>query len=71
MPAEPVPLPGRHNADKEFEHAISFLEGVLTGHHPRNFAIRLWNGLGIGPGQGVKARFTMIVTKGNNRSTCC
>ena len=56
MPEKPIPLSGRQNADRDVENAVSFLESVLTGYHPRDFAIRLWNGSGIGPEQGEKTR---------------
>lgn len=61
MPDKPIQPPGRQNADKGAENAISFLKSALTGYRPRDFAIRLWNGSGIGSEHGDKPRFTMII----------
>lgn len=54
-------LQKRHACDREVETALSFLKSVLAGYHPRDFAVRLWDGTVWGPEEGEKASFTLVL----------
>ncbi|HEY6873204.1 MAG TPA: cyclopropane-fatty-acyl-phospholipid synthase family protein [Geobacteraceae bacterium] len=49
------------HANRDAETALSFLERALAGCHPRDFAVRLWNGAVLRPEEGYGARFTMVL----------
>ena len=41
--------------------ALAFLEDLLAGYHPRDFAVRLWDGSRWTPEKGRTARFTLVL----------
>jgi cyclopropane-fatty-acyl-phospholipid synthase len=41
--------------------ALAFLEDLLAGYHPRDFAVRLWDGARWTPDEGQVARFTLVL----------
>lgn len=61
MLEEPVPLRGMQSGSRAVETVLSILESVLAEYHPRNFAVRLWDGTLWGPQKGETARFTMVL----------
>lgn len=47
--------------DRATETALTFLQDAFGKHHPRNFAIRLWNGYEWGAEEGQETRFTLVL----------
>jgi len=48
----------RKCADEVAQTALRFLQELLTGYHPRDFAVELWDGTAWGPEKGQFRRFT-------------
>lgn len=40
---------------------LSLLQDLLSFYHPRNFAVRLWDGSTFPPEEGQEARFTLVL----------
>ncbi len=49
--------------DRLAQTGLSILQTVLADCHPRNFAIRLWDGTTWGPEEGQRAIFTMVINR--------
>lgn len=47
--------------DKSAETSLLFLQEVFGKLHPRNFAVRLWNGYEWGAEEGHETRFTLVL----------
>lgn len=47
--------------DRTIQICVSLLERVLDHYHPRDFTIRLWDGIVWGPEFGHPARFTWVI----------
>lgn len=47
--------------DRLASKSLSLLEELLGGFHPREFAVRLWEGSVLPPGPGLPARFTLAI----------
>ncbi|HEU5361084.1 MAG TPA: cyclopropane-fatty-acyl-phospholipid synthase family protein [Candidatus Deferrimicrobiaceae bacterium] len=50
-------------SDEVAFRCLSLLENLLESLHPRDFAIRLWDGSGLAPEPGQPARFTLVIRK--------
>jgi cyclopropane-fatty-acyl-phospholipid synthase len=48
-------------SDPSVKRAIALLKDALEGLHPRDFAIRLWDGSTLDPESGYAARFTLVL----------
>ncbi|ABB32415.1 cyclopropane-fatty-acyl-phospholipid synthase [Geobacter metallireducens GS-15] len=59
MPGNHMVLESPHRADEDAVAALSFLEKVLAGYHPRDFEVRLWDGTLLKAEE--KPRFTMVL----------
>ena len=51
------------SADKTVQSCVSLLERALHQYHPREFAVRLWDGTVWGPGVGHPIRFTLTIRR--------
>src|SRR6266545_1387223 len=51
----------KNDQEQEVEIALSFLKSALADCQPRRFAVRLWDGTLLGPDEGHKASFTMVL----------
>ncbi len=47
--------------DREVQTALSFLQDLLGLHHPRDFAVRLWDGTTWEAEAGQPTRFTLVL----------
>jgi cyclopropane-fatty-acyl-phospholipid synthase len=47
--------------DRTVRKSLSFLDNLLGEQHPRDFAVRLWEGTVWGPEPGEPARFTLVL----------
>lgn len=47
------------SSDQHAQTSVSFLQDLLSHHHPRAFDVRLWNGTVWGADPGHPARFTL------------
>ena len=47
--------------DRDVRKSLSFLDDLLGGHRPRDFAVRLWDGTVWGAEPGMPARFTLAL----------
>lgn len=47
--------------DRAVRNSLSFLDNMLGEYHPRDFAVRLWDGSQWGPEPGQPERFTLII----------
>lgn len=47
--------------DRLASKSLSLLQELLGGFHPREFAVRLWDGSVLPPGPGLPARFTLAI----------
>jgi cyclopropane-fatty-acyl-phospholipid synthase len=47
--------------DRVAERGLAFFEELLRDFHPRNFAIRLWDGSSLDPEPGQYARCTLVI----------
>lgn len=47
--------------DPVSQKCLSFLHGLLEGLHPRDFAVRLWDGSTLGEEPGEPRRFTLVL----------
>ncbi len=47
--------------DRQVEETLSFIDELVGGVEPRDFAFRLWDGTGWGPGHGSEPRFTIVL----------
>ncbi|MHB9031177.1 MAG: class I SAM-dependent methyltransferase, partial [Candidatus Latescibacterota bacterium] len=47
--------------DRSAETSLLFLQEAFGKLHPRNFAVRLWNGYEWGAEEGQEARFTLVL----------
>lgn len=52
-----------NSTDKTVQLCVSLLERALHHYHPRDFAVRLWNGTVWGPERGHPARFTVAIRR--------
>ncbi len=43
------------------ERSLDFLQGIFGEFHPRNFAVRFWDGTSWNPEQGQPALFTLVL----------
>jgi cyclopropane-fatty-acyl-phospholipid synthase len=48
-------------AGKHVRTTVSFFDELLADYHPRDFAVRLWDGSCIEPDAGQPARFTLVI----------
>jgi cyclopropane-fatty-acyl-phospholipid synthase len=48
-------------ADRGAQITLSVLEDLFGSYHPRDFAVRLWDGTTWGPAPGQPARFTLVL----------
>ena len=53
--------PAERPIDKLAARCLSLLHDLLGGFHPREFAVRLWDGSVLPPGPGLEARFTLVI----------
>ena len=58
--SSPAANPGRQISEAARPSA-QFLDGILEGYTPRDFAIRFWDGSFIGPDPDVPARFSLVI----------
>jgi cyclopropane-fatty-acyl-phospholipid synthase len=56
-----TPDMGSKAHDRAVQPSLSFLEGLLGDYHPRDFAVRLWEGTVWEPEPGWPARFTLVL----------
>lgn len=49
--------------DRFAQTALSILQILLADCHPRNFAVRLWDGTTWGPEEGHEAVFTLVINR--------
>jgi cyclopropane-fatty-acyl-phospholipid synthase len=47
--------------DRAAGRSLAFLQELLGGYRPRDFAVRLWDGTTWAPEAGAKARFTLVL----------
>jgi cyclopropane-fatty-acyl-phospholipid synthase len=47
--------------DRTVQTSLSFLKGLLGDYHPREFAVRLWDGTMWEAEPGWPARFTLVL----------
>lgn len=55
---EPVATSAQLGREKWAARTMAILEQLLAGHHPRDFAVELWDGSRLGPDPGQFCRFT-------------
>src|SRR5215211_8373796 len=56
-----MPDRGSKVYDRALQTSMNFLEDVLGDYHPRDFAVRLWDGTAWEPEAGWPARFTLVL----------
>jgi cyclopropane-fatty-acyl-phospholipid synthase len=56
-----MPDRGSKAHDRAPQTSLNFLKGVLGDYHPRDFAVRLWDGTAWEPEAGWPARFTLVL----------
>lgn len=49
--------------DRHSRTGLNILQTVLADCHPRNFAVRMWDGTVWGPEEGQRAIFTMVINR--------
>lgn len=49
------------SGDRWVELALTFWRDILADYHPRNFAIRLWDGTSLAAEEGQPTRFTFVL----------
>ena len=47
--------------NQEIRASYSFLEAVLSTYHPRNFAVRFWDGSTLEAEPWQETRFTLVL----------
>jgi cyclopropane-fatty-acyl-phospholipid synthase len=47
--------------DRTVKRTLSFVENIFGPYHPRNFAVRLWDGTTWDPEEDQPARFTLVL----------
>lgn len=52
-----------NSPDKTAQCCLSILDRALRNYHPRDFAVRLWDGTVWGPERGHPARFTLAIRR--------
>ncbi len=50
-----------HMTDRAGERSLAFLHRIVDGYHPRDFAVRLWDGTTWEAEPGQRARFTIVL----------
>ncbi|HDO35246.1 MAG TPA: class I SAM-dependent methyltransferase [Nitrospirae bacterium] len=48
-------------SDRTVQNSLSFLQRLLSGYHPRNFGVRLWDGTRWDAEPGQPQRFTLVL----------
>src|SRR5215469_18550267 len=48
-------------SDPDAQSALIFLQELLRGVDPRDFAIHLWDGTDVAPAKGQPKRFTLVI----------
>jgi cyclopropane-fatty-acyl-phospholipid synthase len=56
-----MPERGSKTEDRAVQTSLSFLEGLLGDYHPRDFAVRLWDGTVWEAEPGWPAHFTLVL----------
>src|SRR5438552_383955 len=51
-----------HTKDPAVQQSLAFLQDILAGYHPRDFAVRFWDGSVWEPEAGQEPRFTLVLT---------
>ena len=49
------------STDRAVQAAQSFMKDLLGGYHPRDFAVRLWDGTTWQPEVAAPLRFTLVL----------
>ena len=54
-------MPDTKTGDRAIRKSLSFLDSLLGEYHPRDFAVRLWDGTVKDAEPGQPARFTLVL----------
>lgn len=61
MLLQPQYAVGNYGPDRTVRTSLSVLQNLLGGYHPRDFAVRFWDGTTWGPEPCYPARFTLVL----------
>lgn len=54
---------GAVEADEVATETLVILRSILAGYPRKDFAVRLWNGLGWQPGEGITPKFVLVINE--------